>query len=447
MIKSIFSILLTCCSFLMLQAQSIVKPGNFHCISLEGPMMYYWKNPMVIQQFQEALELQLKTHKNLRLENPAIEFINFTNFKDFSSQQNNAVTTPSINFKMAEYSAKVFWNQINAANQPLDTNLFSIQSVVIMELSIQQPAPAPAYSKTLEVYIKRAKTNGIGVPFGNLHFSAKGFTELMKKSVEILLDSSNETEQIEIKASPPFMGDNFIIGAIGNASKINIESKNLFSKYQLKGQSELIRWDEQRFLEIILKGKNRTQLSADMAKAVENSVREHGNEIHVFLLQDARNIILNKNYQLIIPARVSASDAYSAAGMPQVEPLEGYNNYLLNEKDTIAKFSILIDKKDFTKKLYPHIATNGIDSSSAVRVNDKETEMIYNSKYSITGTFRNQPFGIEIGQYFREVYLNNERILIISGTEGPERMVLLNPDIPSDLLNELILLGFNRFFQ
>ena len=120
---------------------------------------------------------------------------------------------------------------------------------------------------------------------------------------------------------------------------------------------------------------------------------------------------------------------------------------MLNEKDTIAKFSIEINKKDFTKKLYPHIATNGIDSSSAVVVGEKETEMIYSSKYSITGTFRNQPFGIEIGQYFREVYLNNERILIISGTQEPEKMVVLNPSIPSDLLNELILLGFNRFFQ
>ncbi|WP_026750418.1 hypothetical protein [Sediminibacterium sp. C3] len=446
MIKSIFSILLTCCAFLSLQAQTMAKPGNFHCISIEGPMMQYWKNPIVLQQFKEALNQQLGVHKNMSLGSQNFEFTQLNNFREFTSQQNSPATAPVVNFKMAEYSAKVFWNQINN-NQPLDSNLFSIQSVVMMELSIQQPAPAPTYTKSLEVYIKRAKANGIGVPFGNLHFSAKGFAELMKKSVEILLDSSIETEQIEIKASPPFMGDNFIIGAIANAPKINIESKNLFSKYQLKGQSELLRWDEQRFLEIILKGKNRTQLSADMAKAVENSVREHGNEIHVFLLQDARNIILNKNYQLIIPARVSSNNAIASSGMPQVEPLEGYNNYLLNEKDTIAKFSILIDKKDFTKKLYPHIATNGIDSSSAVVISDKETEMTYTSKYSITGTFRNQPFGIEIGQYFREVFLNNERILIISGTQEPEKMVVLNPSIPSDLLNELILLGFNRFFQ
>lgn len=446
MIKSIFSILLTCCAVLSLQAQTIAKPGNFHCISIEGPMMQYWSNPLVLQQFKEALNQQLGAHKNLSLGNQDYEFTQLNNFRDFSSQQINTVTAPVVNFKMAEYSAKVFWNQINN-NQPLDSNLFSIQSVVIMELSIQQPAPAPTYTKSLEVYIKRAKANGIGVPFGNLHFSAKGFAELMKKSVEILLDSTIDTEEIEIKASPPFMGDNFIIGAIANAPKINIESKNLFSKYQLKGQSELIRWDEQRFLEIILKGKNRTQLSPEITKAVENSVRDHGSAIHVFLLQDARNIMLNKNYQLIIPARVSANDAYSTAGMPQVEPLEGNNNYLLNEKDTIAKFSIEIDKKDFTKKLYPHIATNGIDSSSAVVISEKETEMIYSSKYSITGTFRNQPFGIEIGQYFREVYLNNERVLIISGTEEPEKMVLLNPNIPNDLLNELILLGFNRFFQ
>ena len=137
MIKFIFSFLLTGCSFAILQAQTIVKPGNFHCISIEGPMMYYWKNPMVIQQFKEALQQQLIAQKQMRLDNTEIEFTQFNNFKDFTSQQISTVTQPIVNFKMAQYSAKVFWNQLNAANQPLDSNLFSIQSVVMLELGIQ----------------------------------------------------------------------------------------------------------------------------------------------------------------------------------------------------------------------------------------------------------------------------------------------------------------------
>ena len=133
--------------------------------------------------------------------------------------------------------------------------------------------------------------------------------------------------------------------------------------------------------------------------------------------------------------------------MPIVEPLEGNNNFLFNEKDTIAQFSIETDQLDSTKKIYPYLSSNGFDSSSLTRINDLDNAVNFSSLYYLKGKIRNQAFSIEVGEFFRAIYLNNERIVLLSGMEQPERMVIFNPNISTELINELILLSYNRFFQ
>jgi hypothetical protein len=319
--------------------------------------------------------------------------------------------------------------------------------VLLVELSIQHNSAAEVFNRSLEVFIKKSNTIGFGIPFNNLHLSAKGFSELMKKSVEIILDSNNLNEQIELKASPPTMGDNFIIGAITNLPKIAIESKGLFSKYAYNGKTELIRWDEQRYQEIILKGKNKTILQPGLSSIIVEMEKENPQAVFVFLMQEARNIVLNRNYQLVIPARVSGNTSSRISNMPIVEPLEGNNNFLFNEKDTIAQFSIETDILDSTKKIYPFLSSNGFDSSSLTRINDLDNAVNFSSLYYLKGKIRNQAFSIEVGEFFRAIYINNERIVLLSGMEQPERMVIFNPNISTELINELILLSYNRFFQ
>ena len=164
-------------------------------------------------------------------------------------------------------------------------------------------------------------------------------------------------------------------------------------------------------------------------------------------MQEARNIVLNRNYQLVIPARVSGNTSSRISNMPIVEPLEGNNNFLFNEKDTIAQFSIETDQLDSTKKIYPFLSSNGFDSSSLTRINDLDNAVNFSSLYYLKGKIRNQAFSIEVGEFFRAIYINNERIVLLSGMEQPERMVIFNPNISTELINELILLSYNRFFQ
>ena len=257
--KLIFTFCIALASMVVAQSQTIIQPGNFQCISLHGPLMYYWNSPTIVAQFRQDLNQQLLA-KRIFLRNQPNSIFPFKNIKEFNTINSNITSFPIIHLKLAEYPASLYLKQFYP-DQLNDSSQQGIQSVLLVELSIQNNSAAEDFNRSLEVFIKKSKSIGFGIPFNNLHLSAKGFSELMKKSVEIILDSTNESEQIELKASPPFMGDNFIIGTITNLPRIAIESKGLFSKYVFNGKTELIRWDEQRYQEITLRGKNKTILA------------------------------------------------------------------------------------------------------------------------------------------------------------------------------------------
>lgn len=444
--KLIFTFCIALASMVVAQSQTIIQPGNFQCISLHGPLMYYWNSPTIVAQFRQDLNQQLLAKKGYSLGTNQIQFSLLKNIKEFNTINSNITSFPIIHLKIAEYPASLYLKQFYP-DQLNDSSQQGIQSVLLVELSIQNNSAAEVFNRSLEVFIKKSNSIGFGIPFNNLHLSAKGFSELMKKSVEIILDSTNESEQIELKASPPFMGDNFIIGTITNLPRIAIESKGLFSKYVFNGKTELIRWDEQRYQEITLRGKNKTILAPLLYSSFIAMERENPEAVFVFLLQEARNIVLNRNYQLVIPARISGNTNSTIKNMPIVEPLKGNHNFMIHDKDTIAQFTIETDQLDSTKKIYPFLSSNGIDSNSLTRINDLNNVVNFSSLYSLKGKIRNQPFKIVVSEFFREIYLNNERIVLIGGMQQPERMVIFDSTLSNDLINELILLSYNRFLQ
>jgi hypothetical protein len=444
--KLIFTFCMVLAAIFSANAQNVIQQGNFQCISLQGPLMYYWNNPNITAQFTKDLSKELLDKRGYTLNTNMVSFSILKSIADFSNPSNGQQPNSLIHFKLAEYPASLYLSKyypelLNDSTQE------KIQSILLLEMSIQNKNAAFEFSKRLEIFIKHNKARGIGIPFGNLHLTGKAFSELMKKSLEIILDSTNFNEQIELKVSPPMMGDNFIIGAISNLPKITIESQGLFSKYRLNNQSELIRWDEQRYQEIILRGKNRTVLPPLISNALSEITKEFPQSVYVYLLQDARNIVLNRNYQLAIPARVASAGEYTISALPLIEPLPGPVHVLQLEKDTIATFSIATNKKQSNQKYSPYISTNGFDSSSAVIISDQNKDLVYSSMFSLTGKIRDQSFRIEVGEFFRDIYLNEKRVLIIGGMQQPDRMVIFDSTLSNDFINELILLSYNRFFQ
>ncbi|OYW79733.1 MAG: hypothetical protein B7Z27_05020, partial [Sphingobacteriia bacterium 32-37-4] len=83
--KTFFTFCMVFFSLVFSHAQPIIQAGNFQCISLHGPLMYYWNNPTIASQFTQDLQQQLLTKKGYSLEGNNISFSILKNIKEFST--------------------------------------------------------------------------------------------------------------------------------------------------------------------------------------------------------------------------------------------------------------------------------------------------------------------------------------------------------------------------
>lgn len=429
------------------QAQQIIYSGNFRCYSGNGPVMNYWKDSAILKEFTNDLDSLLQQTMNLQLPKQTN-----TRFHPFKKSGTDPLTGPDankfpkINIDLIEFSTEGYIQQFNLGIQ--DTAFVKdIQSVFNLQVNIQANAQTTSFTRSIEVFIKNGPAQGMGIPVNNLPVTAKGFSLLMKKALAILLDTSAIHEQIEMKVSKPYIGDNFVLAQTAGIPRTEIQSSKKVSRFQLFNQQQILRWGPQEYRDIILRGKNKTILSSNMEEAISKN-RTAGASDFVFLLQEGRDVIGDKTYQLIMPAQLSTPSG-ELQTTPFIHPLAGKYHYLLSGTDTIAHFSIRRDVTDPGKKLFFHQVSNGIDPSSLYTI--VETPSIVPVKYEflVEGEIKDTPFsiGISSGTYIREFFLNNRPISIAIGNKAPERFVIFDTSVSSTLFNALMIIGFNSYFQ
>lgn len=429
------------------RAQQIIYPGNFRCISNNGPVMNYWKDSAMLQQFTNELDNLLQQKMNLRL--PQHAGIRFVPFKKNSTENPAAGYEnkfPKINIDLIEFSTAGYIQQFNL--DILDTAFVrEVQSVFSMQVNFQANAQQTSFARSIEVFIKNSPGHGMGVPVHNLPVTAKGFAQLMQKSMEILLDTSTQHEQIEMKVSQPYVGDNFVLARTAGMPRTEVQSSKRISRFQLFNQQQILRWGEQEYRDIVLKGKNKTLLSSAMQEAISKHKNAAGSDF-VFLLQEGRDVIGDKTYQLQMPAQLSSvSNEFQTA--PFIHLLPGIYHCLLSGTDTVALFSIRRDVPDPEKKLFFHQVSNGIDPASLYTITETPSVIPLKYDFLVEGNMKGSPFRIEIssGAYIREFFLNNRLISIALGNKAPERFVIFDASVSAGLFNALLIIGFNTYFQ
>lgn len=438
-----FIISLTC---LFTEAQSTIYPGEFRCISVNGPLMNYWADANTNSIFAKDLDSLLQIKRNWELTNlNTIKFIPI----DKKNESIPILKYPHLNIGLIEYSTPEYIKQFNL--DILDT-LFAkeVLSVLRLEVRLEGKNQSVLFEKDLDVYVKKGPSNGIGVPFVNLHFTRKGFLETLKKSFAILFDSTTTNEAIELTVGGAYVGDNFILAKTSGLPRTQVSTTKSISKFKYSGQEQLIRWGDQLYKDVVLYGKNKTILPEKLVKAFENNIGEADTN-PVFLVQEGRDILANKNYTIQLAAHLGINPYYLNFNTvrPIIKLISGYNHFLFNENDTVAVFEIQIDKVDTTKKIFLNQVSNGIDTSSVTSIESPEKVISLNYDYLIKGKLKANNFEIKISgdRYLREFYFNNELICIANGNKTLERFVILDNSISSEILNALFIIGFNSFFQ
>lgn len=440
--KTIAIIILTF-SIINAKGQSTIYPGNFRYISAFGPLMNYWADTITQKEFTKTLDSLLIVKRNWTL--------NKNNNFQFAPLKNNASPTsinnyPLLNINFIEYSTLAYIKQFKL--EIADTNFTKeIVSVLRLEVRLENNSQSGLFEKSLDIYVRKGQSIGIGIPINNLNFTKKGMLETLKKSFAILFDSTTTNEAIELRVAGAFIGDDFVLNKTRGLPRIQVSTTKGISKFKYHGEDQLMRWGEQLYREVILKGKNKTIISDNLTNAFDRITSKDDTK-PIFLIQEGRDIVANQNYLLQLAANIGA-DPNSYFPRPIVSIIPGNFQVLMNEKDTLVVFDIQINKIDSSKKILLHQVTNGVDTSSITNMTESTNEVPLMYDFLVSGKINKDHFAIKISgdRYLREFYLNNQLICIANGNLAPERFVMIDDTIPAALLNKLFIIGFNSFFQ
>lgn len=424
----------------------MLYPTQFRYYSMNGPVMNYWKDAGIMQQFLQDLDSTLLLKQGFKLaHNPSIQFLPINADESNGSKQKVQIPYPQISINLVEYSIAGYIQQFNLDSAD-STFAKEISSVFKLQISIAESPSKALLNKDLDILIKHGPSNGMGIPIDNLPVTANGFSELLKKSLHIILDSTNHYELIEMKVSGAFVGDNFILEKTAGLARTPAYSKDKLSKYNYNNQPQIIRWGNQEYREIILKGKNKTVLKEALQKAVQ-SAHDLFHADMVFLLQEGRDVFNDKNYLMQFPAQIASDVNNNGQVFPYINLIDGNYQYLIEEKDTIAQFSIKRNIVEADKKLFAHQVTNGVTMSSISNIENTERIIAMNYPFVVEGKMKEQPFKICISSWLREIYFNNQLICITYGNKFPERFVSLGESIDAITFNALMILAYNQFLQ
>ena len=406
--------------------------------------MNYWNSEPVKKEFTKDIDSLLFDKLGLSLaKNTLITFKNTGSNNQSENTKNILPNEPLLHIDLIEYTTAGFIKQFDL--DILDT-LFvkEVKSVLRLQVNIQKAKETPIFNSAIDIFIKVGTTNGIGIVAQNLPFSSKGFTEVLKKSMAILFDSTKTDAQIEVKAARVFVRDNFILDKVIDKPRIQVNSKNNSSKFNYNNQQQIIRWGEQLYQKIVLTGKNKTTLPDSVVLALKKEVASD-NENKFILLQDARDVVADKNYQMSIIAYLD----FNFVGSQQIKIIKGNFNTLALNNDTIARFSIENNVIDTNKKISTQQITNGVDNKLNFTIDSSGTELSLIQDYVIKGKILNQSFKICISgdRYLKEFYVDERIVCVANGDKIIERFVILDESISSSLLNTLFIIGFNAYLQ
>lgn len=308
--------------------------------------------------------------------------------------------------------------------------------------------------KRLFVLLARAENaNFLGFEHPYYHLGITGLNKLMQSCLPILLDSSNESELIQVSALPAYAPDNFIQPKIKNTGRTLTSINKNIVQYSSKNGLQSFRFQEPAYAPIILKGKNQTNLPV----AIQTTLRSEKGRDYIYLWEESRDIFADRNYKLLTIATVG-NDPYAfetplwnnqKTGLP-FHFLKGAFHCFIQDKDTIAHFSVHSQVSDTSKKVYYDQLLNPKDLSNyTVSKNNQTLTQVYH--YVLAGSLKNDSFkifmsGINGTPSIKEIYYKNNLVCIAKGTRHPEIMAILDNDLNPEILNQLLMISFSSLF-
>lgn len=302
----------------------------------------------------------------------------------------------------------------------------------------------------LVISLTHREAISIGIPFNRffadgtqqiLSTTATGFTETIKVGIQYLFNPNNSSSLIELKVPPVYFYNNFIDSETYKSSKIIVPAfQNDTWQFQAPEGIQIIRNGEQGILGVKINGKKMPEFPGWLFDSLSQLKEYRGNNF-ICLLRESRNVLQDVTYQ----TRLVGSLYEPAANAVGFLPVNQKVNYLLQNKDTLAVFSVnsQANQKD-SSYLWLNQCYNGIEPSSIFSVDPQPNPFQLTTKLEITGELLKQPFSIQmkgIGYIWKEIYLQGEQVMLIFGKDKPERILIKNKSLSTATIQQLLLIA------
>ena len=462
----IVSTLLLCFSIPILLAQKKVILENLRCHSLSGPVMLYLQNSEIKKTVASDLNHTLLQNQQLSLFDTSslnVEMLNSAGEanKPLPGFTETDTTKLHLYINLFENNPLDFFT--NLENSPPDATLFHrAKSIFTLEVWLFKSDKQNYFHEILNIIINASENPGMGIPYGSifqygdatqnyqLSLTPKGFTEMLKLATNLLFNPRNELAMVEMKAAPVYFADNYFQPKTFSQPKIYVTTSKQVSSFSYLNQNELIRLDEVVYEEIKIKGKKAEKYPEELTAAIKNT-NNYSYSDYVFLLQEARDVIRNKNYRLKLTTQLDPKMAeFQSSKLLFTHFLPGNFHYLFFEKDTLAIFSISRNIVSNRININYDRISNGYDSTGIFSFNSGSKNVQISHAYIVTGKIGQNKFQVRCSDFhntIKEIYLNEKLICIAQGKFSPEKFVIFDASLSAELLIQLFIIGFNTFFE
>jgi len=439
-------------SVLSVHAQRNVILEQVRTFSMFGPVMNYFSLPDTRNTFLKQLNEQLGTKKNARINDTSLRIIVLDQLKQPNSTSiyftNADTATHHLYIDIYEYEPNTFYYSQLQYQQ--DSLLFkrtkSVFQLGILFVNHQKNIIA---NDVLTICVSPGSSNGFGLIPTNLSVMPKGFTDMLNLGIGRLLDENNNTDMIEIKAPPAFYADNFILPEISKYPVLQTKSQKDIFTYQRGADAEMIRLGNTFYEELIVKGKKKNVEDNSPAANVINATGNQNSSDFVQLRQECRDVIRDKNYTLKLITEINPNFSFISQADVFTQFLPGPVHVLLKENDTIARFSIHKNIGIPEKKIFLNKVSNGYDSSSVVTIGGSSVPRNVFFEYQVKGFLGDRPFLIRCTDRnsLKEIRYDEKEVALAKGIFSPERIAVFDASLDTEILNQLLMIGFSKFYQ
>lgn len=444
-------------------AQKKLILEKFRCYNVNNPVLNYLKSSDIRKTIAAQLYQALQKHRQLSMTDTsdfALELLDFNYVVPVIRPEFTNPDTSTLHLYLDFIEVDPFYFFRPTENTPADSTLLQrTKTVFILQAQFFGADRILRSRELLNIAVTAASTTpGIGnlynngIQYTDLTVTPKTFTRLLRTAVDLLFNPANEMALVEMQLQPAYHADNYLLPKTIKQPRIYVSENKKINTYQFNNNIEMIRMGETKYEEIRIKGKKAEKYPDKITAAIKSSSNFSRSDF-VFLNQEGRDVLRDRNYLIKLTTQIDPDNIPEERNLLFTNFLSGNFHFLLHEKDTLARFVILKQVSDRVNKFYPNIITNGYDSSTFYPLpvsisRNNEWPVVYN--YIINGTLAGSPFQLKCSgseNTIKEFFWENKLVCIAQGKFSPEKFVIFDASLSAETLNQLFMIGFNRFLE